>query len=145
MARIEVRVPHLGESSHEGVVARWCRQPGERVARDEPLLEIETDKVDAEIPAPAAGRLAERLAVEGQTIREGDLVAVIETDAGAPIIGADVAANEREPEARCPRCGGRMEPANASAGGLPFAGRVRLLVCRACGRVEMFAEDPRTF
>jgi 2-oxoglutarate dehydrogenase E2 component (dihydrolipoamide succinyltransferase) len=63
MARIEVPMPQMGESIAEGTVSRWMKKVGDEVARDEALLEISTDKVDAEIPSPAAGTLAE-IAVE---------------------------------------------------------------------------------
>lgn len=139
-------MPPLGESISEGVVTAWRRRVGERVARHEPLLEFETDKANFEVAAPAAGVLVEARAVVGQTVSPGEIVAVVDTD-GA---GWTVAEPNREtaaaaPEMSCLRCGGRMERASASAGGMPFAGRVRLLVSCACGRVEMFAEDPRTF
>jgi pyruvate dehydrogenase E2 component (dihydrolipoamide acetyltransferase) len=65
---IEVLMPQMGESIVEGTVVRWLKQVGEPVQRDEPLLEISTDKVDAEVPAPAAGVLAEILVPEGETV-----------------------------------------------------------------------------
>ena len=58
MARVEVPMPQMGESIAEGTVARWLKQQGETVARDEPLVEISPDKVDAEVPSPVAGVLA---------------------------------------------------------------------------------------
>ena len=57
MARIEVPMPQMGESIAEGTVSKWLKEVGDSVERDEPILEISTDKVDAEIPAPAAGTL----------------------------------------------------------------------------------------
>jgi 2-oxoglutarate dehydrogenase E2 component (dihydrolipoamide succinyltransferase) len=80
MARIEVPMPQMGESIAEGTVSKWLKQAGDAVARDEPLLEISTDKVDAEIPAPAAGQLADILVAEGQTVEVGTVVAYIETE-----------------------------------------------------------------
>ena len=59
MARIEVPMPQMGESIAEGTVSKWLKQVGDTVERDEPILEISTDKVDAEIPAPSAGILVE--------------------------------------------------------------------------------------
>lgn len=64
----EVRMPQLGESITEGTVVRWLKRPGDRVERDEPLLEISTDKVDSEIPSPAAGWVAEIVVAEGDTV-----------------------------------------------------------------------------
>src|SRR5260370_20134475 len=83
MARVEVLVPQMGESIAEGTLSKWLKKVGDTVKRDEPLFEISTDKVDAEIPAPAAGVLAEIKVQEGQTVPVQTLVAVLETDAGA--------------------------------------------------------------
>ena len=68
MARIEVPMPQMGESIAEGTVSKWLKQVGDEVQRDEPLLEISTDKVDAEIPSPNAGTLVEILVEEGDTV-----------------------------------------------------------------------------
>src|SRR5690348_8851098 len=83
MARIDVLMPQMGESIAEGTLSKWLKQLGDEVKRDEPLFEISTDKVDAEIPAPSAGVLAEIKVQEGQTVPVQTLVAVIETEAGA--------------------------------------------------------------
>src|SRR2546428_11543648 len=83
MARIDVLMPQMGESIAEGTVSKWLKKMGDQVKRDEPLFEISTDKVDAEIPAPAAGVLAEIKVQEGQTVPVQTLVAVIETEKGA--------------------------------------------------------------
>ncbi|EPX84702.1 2-oxoglutarate dehydrogenase E2 component [Rubellimicrobium thermophilum DSM 16684] len=74
---IEVRVPTLGESVTEATVATWFKKPGEAVAQDEMLCELETDKVTVEVPAPAAGRLAEIVAPEGTTVAPNALLATI--------------------------------------------------------------------
>lgn len=76
-------MPQMGESIAEGTVSKWLKQVGEPVQRDEPILEISTDKVDAEIPAPSAGVLAEVKVAEGETVEVGTVVAYIETDASA--------------------------------------------------------------
>jgi len=73
----------MGESIAEGTLSKWLKKVGDPVKRDEPLFEISTDKVDAEIPAPAAGTLAEIKVQEGQTVPVQTLVAVLETEAGA--------------------------------------------------------------
>src|SRR5947209_13094462 len=83
MARIDVLMPQMGESIAEGTVSKWLKKTGDQVKRDEPLFEISTDKVDAEIPAPAAGVLAEIKVQEGQTVPVQTLVAVIDTEKGA--------------------------------------------------------------
>ena len=87
MARVDVLMPQMGESIAEGTLSKWLKKVGDSVKRDEPLFEISTDKVDAEIPAPAAGTLAEIKVQEGQTVPVQTLVAVLETDkatAGRP-------------------------------------------------------------
>src|SRR3954467_10689347 len=83
MAKIDVIMPQMGESIAEGTLSRWMKKVGDPVQRDEPIFEISTDKVDAEIPAPNAGVLAEILVQEGQTVSVQTVVARIETDAGA--------------------------------------------------------------
>src|SRR5438309_8257849 len=82
MARVDVLMPQMGESIAEGTLSKWLKKVGDPVKRDEPLFEISTDKVDAEIPAPTAGVLAETRVQEGQTVPVQTLVAVLETDAG---------------------------------------------------------------
>jgi len=83
MARIDVIMPQMGESITEGTLSRWIKKVGEEVKRDEPIFEISTDKVDAEIPAPSAGTLTEILVQEGQTVAVQTVVARIETEKGA--------------------------------------------------------------
>src|SRR3989441_657243 len=85
MARVEVLMPQMGESIAEGTLSKWLKQLGDAVKRDEPLFEISTDKVDAEIPAPAAGVLAEIKVRGGQTVPGQTLAAVIETEKGAAL------------------------------------------------------------
>ncbi|MBA3259907.1 MAG: 2-oxoglutarate dehydrogenase, E2 component, dihydrolipoamide succinyltransferase [Gemmatimonadales bacterium] len=83
MAKIDVIMPQMGESIAEGTLSRWIKKVGDAVKRDEPIFEISTDKVDAEIPAPNAGTLAEILVQEGETVAVQTVVARIETDAAA--------------------------------------------------------------
>jgi 2-oxoglutarate dehydrogenase E2 component (dihydrolipoamide succinyltransferase) len=78
----DVTLPSLGESVTEGIITQWFKKVGDRVARDEPLFEVSTDKVDSEMPSPAAGVLTEILAEEGDTVQTGSRVAVID-DSGA--------------------------------------------------------------
>lgn len=73
----EVVMPQMGESITEGTVSKWLKAVGERVEKDEPLLEISTDKVDAEVPSPAAGTLIEIRAQEGETVEVGSVVALV--------------------------------------------------------------------
>src|SRR5205809_6364538 len=95
MARVDVLMPQMGESIAEGTLSKWLKKLGDEVKRDEPLFEISTDKVDAEIPAPSAGVLAEIKVQEGQTVPVQTLVAVIETDKGASTTAAPSAAAQR--------------------------------------------------
>jgi 2-oxoglutarate dehydrogenase E2 component (dihydrolipoamide succinyltransferase) len=74
---VSVSMPQLGESVTEGTVTRWLKKEGERVEVDEPLLEVSTDKVDTEIPAPASGVLAEIRVGQGQTVPVATVIAVI--------------------------------------------------------------------
>ena len=76
-------MPQMGESIAEGTVSRWLKQVGDSVGRDEPLLEISTDKVDAEIPSPVAGVLVEIRVAAGEMAEVHSVVAVIETAASA--------------------------------------------------------------
>ena len=81
-------MPQMGESLAEGTIVRWLKTPGDRIARDESLFEISTDKVDTDVPAPAAGVLKRVLAGEGQTVAVGEPVAEIEPDEGSASAGA---------------------------------------------------------
>ena len=83
MARVDVIMPQMGESIAEGTVSRWLKKVGDSVKRDEPIFEISTDKVDAEIPSPSAGVLMEIIVGEGQTVAVNTVVARLETDAAA--------------------------------------------------------------
>jgi pyruvate dehydrogenase E2 component (dihydrolipoamide acetyltransferase) len=95
---VDVVMPQMGESIFEGTITKWLKKPGDKVERDEPLFEISTDKVDAEIPSPSAGVLKEIKANEGQTVPINTVVAVIDS-AGA---GAAAAAPATAPAAPAP-------------------------------------------
>src|SRR5437899_2791210 len=79
----EIRVPTLGESVTEATIGKWFKQPGDLVAADEPLVELETEKVTIEVPAPAAGVLSEIVAKDGETVAIGALLGQIDQGAGA--------------------------------------------------------------
>ena len=149
MARIDVIMPQMGESIAEGTLSRWLKKVGDPVKRDEPIFEISTDKVDAEIPAPNAGVLAEVLVTEGQTVPVQTVVARIETEAGAmavasapaPTAGGSAASNvpaaaapsatssaappAASPSAGVARAGGAAPGAPGSGNGNSFEERVR--------------------
>ena len=80
----DVTMPQLGETVTEGTITRWFKQPGEEVALDEVLFEVSTDKVDSEVPSPAAGTLTEIIVAEGETVDVGVVLAVIGDGAAAP-------------------------------------------------------------
>ena len=96
MARQDVIMPQMGESIAEGTLTKWLKSEGDMVERDEDLFEISTDKVDADIPSPVAGKLIEILVEEGSTVEVNTVVARIETDADA---AGDVDDAPAEPEA----------------------------------------------
>ena len=85
---IDVVIPQMGESITEGTLTRWLKKPGEKIERDEPLFEISTDKVDTEIPAPAAGVLSEVLVQEGTTVAINAVVARIGDSASSAAAAA---------------------------------------------------------
>jgi 2-oxoglutarate dehydrogenase E2 component (dihydrolipoamide succinyltransferase) len=96
-------MPQMGESIFEGTITKWLKKPGDKIERDEPLFEISTDKVDAEIPAPAAGVLKEIKVTEGQTVPIQTIVAVIDAAgasaaAPAPAPSAPAAAKQEAPK-----------------------------------------------
>ncbi|RMG62089.1 MAG: 2-oxoglutarate dehydrogenase, E2 component, dihydrolipoamide succinyltransferase [Calditrichaeota bacterium] len=99
--RIDVEMPQMGEGITEGTIVRWLKQPGEYVKKDEPLLEVSTDKVDTEVPSPYEGKLVEILAKENETVEVGRVIARLESEAGAGEAEAPTApeaAPEPEPE-----------------------------------------------
>ncbi len=112
MARIDVIMPQMGESIAEGTLSKWIKKLGDEVKRDEPIFEISTDKVDAEIPAPSAGVLAEIKVQEGQTVPVQTVVAVIETEEGAAITPSTAA---RAPASAPPPAPPKASPAPAPA------------------------------
>src|ERR687886_646328 len=77
----DVAVPALGESITEGTLAQWLKKPGEAVAADEPIAELETDKVSVEVPAPVGGVVAEQLVKEGENVAVGAVIARIDENA----------------------------------------------------------------
>src|SRR3984893_18130918 len=116
---VDVIMPQMGESIFEGTITKWLKKPGDRIERDEPLFEISTDKVDAEIPAPSAGVLKEIKVTEGQTVPIQTVVAVI--DAGGATAAAAPAAASAPPEkAAAPKIAS-APPASAPPASAPAA------------------------
>ncbi len=101
---LEFRMPQLGESVVEGSIGKWLKQPGDRVAEYEPLLEVVTDKVDTEIPSPISGVLLEIRAAEGETVKVGTVIALIGEEGEQPAAGSEAtpqppaAGSEQRPE-----------------------------------------------
>ncbi|HEY4868104.1 MAG TPA: dihydrolipoamide acetyltransferase family protein [Candidatus Dormibacteraeota bacterium] len=83
MATTRVTMPQLGESVHEGTISKWLVKPGDKLVEFEPMLEVDTDKVNAEVPAPVNGVLKEILAQEGETIQAGSEIAIVEVEGDA--------------------------------------------------------------
>ncbi|MHB8826859.1 MAG: 2-oxo acid dehydrogenase subunit E2 [Acidimicrobiales bacterium] len=99
---VDVTLPSLGESVTEGIITRWFKQVGDAVARDEPLLEVSTDKVDSELPSPAAGVLVQIIAEEGDTVETGSRVGVIDESATASATSATVTTSATSASAPAP-------------------------------------------
>ena len=115
----DVVMPQMGESIAEGTITKWLKKVGERVERDEPLFEISTDKVDAEIPSPAAGTLTEIKFKEGDTVEVNTVVAILDGDSGSPSVqSSSPQASQPEPPPPPappppPRVEAKPEPATA--------------------------------
>jgi 2-oxoglutarate dehydrogenase E2 component (dihydrolipoamide succinyltransferase) len=123
----DVVMPQMGESIFEGTITKWLKKPGDKVERDEPLFEISTDKVDAEIPSPSAGVLKEIKVNEGQTVPIQTVVAVIDgagtavAAAPAPAPAPAKAATPPAPAAAAPAPAPAPRPAAAAAPSAPAA------------------------
>ncbi|HKW73664.1 MAG TPA: dihydrolipoamide acetyltransferase family protein [Candidatus Dormibacteraeota bacterium] len=119
-----VTMPQLGESVHEGTISRWLVKPGDKVVEFEPMLEVDTDKVNAEVPAPVTGILREILAKEGETVQAGAEIAVVEMGDGAVATAspaAPAAAPAAEPPAPAPEKEARKVDAAPAAAAAPPA------------------------
>ncbi|HKW63242.1 MAG TPA: dihydrolipoamide acetyltransferase family protein [Candidatus Acidoferrum sp.] len=99
---VDIVMPQMGESIFEGTITKWLKKPGDKVERDEPLFEISTDKVDAEIPSPSAGVLKEIKVSEGQTVPIQTVVGVIDAAGSAAATSAPVPAPAKAPAAAAP-------------------------------------------
>ncbi len=106
----EVVMPQMGESIAEGTITKWMKQVGDRVERDEPLFEISTDKVDAEIPSPAAGTLTEIRFKEGETVEINTTVAVLDGEAGSTVEDAPPKTENAAAKAEAPVESAEPEP-----------------------------------
>ncbi len=138
MARVDVIMPQMGESISEGTLSRWLKKLGDYVKRDEPIFEISTDKVDAEIPAPSAGTIVEIIVHEGTTVPVNAIVARIETEKGAAVVAA---APAPAPAAATPAPGAA---ASATPGSAPSAPAAPVAAPRPAGNGNSFEERIRT-
>ena len=119
----DVIMPQMGESIFEGTITKWLKKPGDKIERDEPLFEISTDKVDAEIPSPSAGVLKEIKVNEGQTVPIQTVVAVIDADGAGASAGAPAPAKTEAPAQASapPRTEAPAKPAPSPAPSAPRA------------------------
>lgn len=108
--QVDVVMPKMGESIQEGKILRWTKKPGEKVQKDETILEISTDKVDSEIPSPATGILTKILVPEQETVAVGTVIAVIETDVAAAKVDSSTPS---APAAKQPATAAQTTPAPA--------------------------------
>ena len=147
--RVDVTMPQMGESIAEGTITRWIKQVGDAVQRDEPLFEISTDKVDAEIPSPASGVLVELRGNEGDTVQVNEIVGVIETEADAAATAGEATAAPAGPEPTPPpqAPAAPAAPATDAPAPAPTAAPAPAAPPAGSGAtvVEMPAGRPKTF
>jgi pyruvate dehydrogenase E2 component (dihydrolipoamide acetyltransferase) len=143
---VDVVMPQMGESIFEGTITKWLKKPGDKVERDEPLFEISTDKVDAEIPAPASGTLQEIKVTEGQTVPIKTVVALI-SDGGAAVAAPAPAAEAKPAPAAAapppppPQPAAAAPPAPAPAPPAPAAAAEELARIRSSPLVRKIARE----
>ena len=145
MAIVEVKVPQLSESVAEATLLQWKKKPGEAVAIDEILIEIETDKVVLEVPAPAAGVLSQIVQADGATVAADQVIAQIDTEAAAGVaVAAPAAPVAAAPAAPAPAAA-TVAPANNSMAGVasPAAAKIMADKGMASGSVAGTGKDGR--
>lgn len=147
MAIVEVKVPQLSESVSEATMLQWKKKPGEAVAQDEILIELETDKVVLEVPAPAAGVLAQVLQNDGDTVVADQLIATIDTEAKAGAAEAAAGAAEVQPAAAPAAAAPAAQPvaaaASSSAAASPAAAKLLAEKGLSAGDVAGSGRDGR--
>jgi len=147
MAIVEVKVPQLSESVSEATMLQWKKKPGEAVAQDEILIELETDKVVLEVPAPAAGVLAQVLQNDGDTVVADQLIAMIDTEAKAGAAEAAAGAAEVKPAAAPAAAAPAAQPvaatASSSAAASPAASKLLAEKGLSAGDVAGSGRDGR--
>ncbi|OJA51924.1 2-oxoglutarate dehydrogenase complex dihydrolipoyllysine-residue succinyltransferase [Burkholderia ubonensis] len=148
MAIVEVKVPQLSESVSEATMLQWKKKPGEAVAQDEILIELETDKVVLEVPAPAAGVLAQVLQNDGDTVVADQVIATIDTEAKAGAAEAAAGATEVKPAAAPAAAAPAAQPvaaatASSTAAASPAASKLLAEKGLAAGDVAGSGRDGR--
>src|SRR5471032_2306911 len=139
MAQIEVKVPQLSESVAEATMLTWHKKVGDSVARDENLIDIETDKVVLELPAPAAGVLIKIIKGDGTTVVAEEIIAVIDTDASAAASAPAAAA----PAAAAPAAAAPAASANKGDVAMPAAAKILSEAGLTAGQVDGSGKDGR--
>ncbi|KEG21291.1 2-oxoglutarate dehydrogenase complex dihydrolipoyllysine-residue succinyltransferase [Bartonella bacilliformis] len=140
----EIRVPTLGESVTEATIGKWFKQSGETVAMDEPLVELETDKVTVEVPSPVAGKLSEIIAKEGDTVGVGALLGMVEAGAVGTISSSSpvVAPSSVVTSAPAPQFSGHSMPPAPSAAKLMAENNIENIDISGSGkRGQILKED----
>src|ERR1700731_3000506 len=112
---VDIVMPQMGESIFEGTITKWLKKPGDKVERDEPLFEISTDKVDAEIPSPSAGVLKEIKVGEGKTVPIQTVVGVIDAASSASAAAPAAAATKAPEPPKAAAPAPALKPAAAAA------------------------------
>ena len=124
MAQIEVKVPQLSESVAEATLLQWHKKVGEAVARDENLIDVETDKVVLELPAPEAGVITQIIKADGSTVVAGEVIAILDTDASAQVSPLEVKAAPAPQSTNEPTPVAAPELANKSNVAMPAAAKI---------------------
>jgi 2-oxoglutarate dehydrogenase E2 component (dihydrolipoamide succinyltransferase) len=123
MAQVEVKVPQLSESVAEATLLSWHKKTGEAVARDENMIDIETDKVVLELPAPSAGVIVQIIKADGATVVSGEVIAIIDTEASAQTSPLQVSAAPA-PQAAAPAAAAPAESASKAGVAMPAAAKI---------------------
>ncbi|HEY1043567.1 MAG TPA: 2-oxoglutarate dehydrogenase complex dihydrolipoyllysine-residue succinyltransferase [Telluria sp.] len=143
MAQIEVKVPQLSESVAEATMLSWHKKLGESVARDENLIDIETDKVVLELPAPAAGVLTQIIKGDGGTVVSGEVIAVIDTEASAKVSPLEVSAAPAPAAAAAAAAPAAAESGSKAGVAMPAAAKILSEGGVSASQVEGSGRDGR--
>jgi 2-oxoglutarate dehydrogenase E2 component (dihydrolipoamide succinyltransferase) len=138
MAQIEVKVPQLSESVAEATLLSWHKKVGEPVDRDENMIDIETDKVVLELPAPAAGVIVQLLKTDGATVTAGEVIAIIDTEAPAQVSPLQVASLPVQPTAEvAPAAAPAVAEAGGSKAGVAMPAAAKILADNAISAAQV--------